>query len=126
MQEHKYGKLYDSEHESRKELNYPPFGSLIAIMLRGTDIEPLVEAASELKGRLVFELSGCLILGPAPPPVERVESQYRRRLLLKMPPRNVRLNKEVKKVVKEAVRELERRYKRVNIRFIVDVDPVDV
>ncbi|NQU05903.1 MAG: primosomal protein N', partial [Calditrichaeota bacterium] len=122
VQKHDYGELFRSEIEDRKELNYPPYSKLIAVTLKSEDCVILNKTAFELKDALDFKLAGCKILGPAPPPVERIEKQYRRRLLIKIPLANKSMTS-IKDSVKEAVRELERQYKSDIIRISVDVDP---
>jgi len=126
VQEHNYHKLFEAEIEARKELNYPPFGDLISILIRGPNRETVNDAASWLRTDLEGKVSDCVILGPAPPPVERIENLFRRRLLLKLPRRDTRVAGHIKRILKDKVAELRSCYRRDNIRIIVDVDPVEV
>ncbi|MDP8240301.1 MAG: primosomal protein N' [Candidatus Hatepunaea meridiana] len=126
VQGHNYHKMFEAEVVSRKELGYPPFGDLIRILVRCPDQKTVIEAAKSLKEALTNQLTGCVILGPAPPPVEKVEKHYRRGILLKLPKRNIAVTRRVKKVLREVLPEFRNRYKRAEVRFIVNVDPVEI
>jgi primosomal protein N' (replication factor Y) len=125
VQKHDYNELFNSEIEDRKGLKYPPYSKLVAIMLKAEDAVVLDKAAFDLKDALDFKLAGCKILGPAPPPIERLEKFYRRRLLIKIPLTS-KNSVRIKNSIKEMVQELEKQYQNRKVRFIVDVDPVDV
>jgi primosomal protein N' (replication factor Y) (superfamily II helicase) len=70
------------EIERRRALRYPPFSSLVRVMLRSEDQARLEEAAGRLATALARELPGDAdLLGPAP--MFRVRGRHRRRLLIK-------------------------------------------
>jgi primosomal protein N' (replication factor Y) len=70
------------EIERRRALRYPPFASLIRIVLRAEDPQRLDEAAAAMASALSDELSEeADLLGPAP--MFRVRGRHRRRLLVK-------------------------------------------
>ncbi len=124
VQEHNYRKLFDAEIATREELRYPPYSDLICVLVRGTERDKVNKAALSLKNKLSAKTSACKVLGPAPPPIERIENLYRRMLLLKLPRRKLTVAKGVKRMLRDAIQEIEHSYKEV--RFIVDVDPVEI
>jgi primosomal protein N' (replication factor Y) len=68
----------------REELNYPPYGRLMAIKLSGLDNEEVrVTAEAIVQACADIEERGCEILGPAPAVVMRVADRYRWNILLK-------------------------------------------
>jgi len=82
-----YDAFYSTEIEFRRELGYPPFGTLLGVILRGgtpQECESLGnEVVSLVEGSL---LKGFVeVLGPAPCSVSRVKRVTRWRILLKSP-----------------------------------------
>lgn len=70
------------EIERRRALRYPPFTSLIRVVLRSELEQRLDEAAAALSAALAERLPGeAELLGPAP--MFRVRNRHRRRLLVK-------------------------------------------
>ncbi len=125
VQQHDYKQLYLSEIKSRAGLSYPPFGRLIALWVIGPRLETVVEAAAVMRELLSEVLETATVLGPAPPPVERVENLYRRKLLVKLPARFDTKVRADKSAVGQVVDRLRGRFQRSRLRFVVDVDPVE-
>jgi primosomal protein N' (replication factor Y) len=75
------------ELEMRQELGYPPFLSLVRIVLQGTPEERVRSASERLSAKLkaAFEGTPVSILGPAPAPVYRIRNRFRMHFLLKVP-----------------------------------------
>ena len=126
VQGHDYKAFYTNEISSRERLKYPPFSRLVSILLSGSDLENVIVAAEALKKVLVDNLHKGRVLGPAPPPIERIESRYRRRILIKLPSQYTDQVQKDKHMIKSAVMDLRKRYNKSGIRFVIDVDPVEV
>ncbi|HHE46808.1 MAG TPA: primosomal protein N', partial [Bacteroidetes bacterium] len=124
VQEHNYRKLFNEEIHFRNELRYPPYSDLISILVRGSERENVGKAALSLREALIGENLNCEILGPAPPPIERIENLYRKKLLLKLPRRKRVAARNVKARLQDAIRKVERNYK--DIKIIADVDPAEI
>ncbi len=106
------------EIERRRALHYPPFSSLIRVVLRCEQVGPLESAAAVLAGSLRGSLpEGAELLGPAP--MFRVRGRHRRRLLVKADDRRASVA-----AVRAAVEALvaERKTMRA-VAVSVDVDP---
>lgn len=78
-----YGAMARAQLAERRSFLYPPYCRLISVILRHRDKELLWRAADRFAGpgRRVF---GRRLLGPEPPPVDRVRGQYILRFLLKI------------------------------------------
>ena len=72
----------DAELAGRRELGFPPYGRLAALVLSGDDEARLTEAAQALV-RAVPQASGVEVWGPAPAPLYRLRGTYRQRFLIK-------------------------------------------
>jgi primosomal protein N' (replication factor Y) len=121
-----YRQLYEAELKFRSPLGYPPFGRLIAIELRGQAQAAVQEAARAIKEKLTAGFTVATLLGPVAPPVERLEGDYRQRMLVKLPARLTKSVKEDKTFLSCEVHQMEKQLKKHAIRLVVDVDPVDV
>lgn len=79
-----YEGFYEKELSYRKLLEYPPFGSILAILVVSKS-EPRVKQASELLKGAALEKAkdDTTIIGPANATVYRVSDRYRRLLYIK-------------------------------------------
>ncbi len=89
--EQDYPKFASSALEDREAFGYPPFRRLLRVTLRAKNQGPLDARAQETQRRIVAAAtSETQILGPAVPPVPRVQGFYRRHLIVKAPgPREI-------------------------------------
>ena len=105
------------EVERRRALRYPPFSSLVRIVLRAEEEGRLDVAATRLAAALRESLPGdAELLGPAP--MFRVRNRHRRRLLMKTEERE-----ETVAAVRDAVERLAADRAFRGIAISVDVDP---
>ena len=116
---HDAASFLGGELERRRALRYPPYSSLVRIVLR-SESEPRVDAAA---ASLAAALAPTLhddteLLGPAP--MFRVRNRYRRRLLLKSEPRR---REETVAAVRGAVERLASDRASRQVSIAVDVDP---
>lgn len=80
---HDYGSFYRWELEQRRQFLYPPFVRVINIYVKHRDRAAADNFARAYAGRLKA-LLGNRVNGPIEPPVERVASQYIRKIMLKI------------------------------------------
>ena len=67
------------ELERRRELDYPPFHNLVALVVSGSEPDAPLKVLAEL--RIALELPGVRLLGPAS--LLRLRGRYRAQLLAK-------------------------------------------
>lgn len=80
-----YGDFYEQEMDRREIAAYPPFISLIRLVLSGTEKQTLQMAAEKLKGYLQQQslALGGNLLGPTPAPLEKIKDHYRMQMIVK-------------------------------------------
>lgn len=81
-----YDGFFDQEIEFRRELQYPPFGHLVLVTLRGLK-EELVQFSGQsfvraLQPRLGPEV---IVAGPTPAPLARAKGEYRYQIMIRAP-----------------------------------------
>ncbi len=126
---HDYETFYAEEIEHRRDLGYPPFGSLVHLLLAGPEMqetEDRIEAmAQELREALPVEASrfaaeaSLEILGPAPCPLPRLRGNYRFQLLVKGS--NPAALHKAARLLLDAGRKLPSAF-----RFKVDLNPINM
>jgi primosomal protein N' (replication factor Y) len=85
--QHDFHKFYAQEIEYRRQMNYPPFSSLINLLIRGKNETKAEEAAkkinsfiNEWKGRTGISFE---VLGPVPASRYKLRTMFRWQILLK-------------------------------------------
>jgi primosomal protein N' (replication factor Y) len=119
---HDYRTFMAGELARRQALGYPPFARLVLVRLEGKVDADVERAATALGERLrsharQLGLGADAVLGPAPPPIERVRGRYRWQLLLRHA--EVRGLRALARAARAADAEIRKR----RVRLIVDVDP---
>jgi primosomal protein N' (replication factor Y) len=122
---HDYATFMREEIERRRALGYPPFARLVLVRLDGK-LDPIVErTARDLAVRLrtqgrLLGVDESAVLGPAPPPIERVRGRHRWQVLLRHA--DVRRLRALARIARAAEPEI----RRAGVRLVVDVDPVSM
>lgn len=80
---HDYTGFYEYELEQRRTYSYPPFARVIYIYVKHRDRAAIGNLATIYAGKLV-QLFGYRVLGPEKPLVERINSLYIRKIMLKI------------------------------------------
>lgn len=115
---HDYLSFYEKEIVLRKELDLPPFYSMIRLLLRSRKEERVVAASKDLAGIIGARMKDIKILGPAPAVISRIKNQHRWNLMIKTKDA-ARSATRLKKILKD--------FKRPSgVIIAVDVDPLSV
>ncbi len=119
---HDYQAFADGELPIRKMLSYPPFASMIRLVIRGQSEEAAGQFAAhiahELTSALEHPQTGNRVLGPAPAPFSKLRGKYRFQ---------IQLQGHDADRLREAVRLLGAKLKPPDgIQWIADVDPLDM
>lgn len=116
-----YDEFYQTEIEYRRELNYPPFSTIIRMLFSGSEPEPVVGLAKRT-ARVIAAAgldASVDIVGPSPAPLIKVKGEYRWHILLK-----VRDDLTIKSFLEDNFRRfIPEKYQNVVI-LSIDVDPV--
>ena len=83
------------EKESRRMLNYPPYGKLASLIISGANQHLCANIATQF-GKTAPHTDFISVLGPAPAPMFMLRDKYRFRLLLKTA-RNINIQEVIKK-----------------------------
>ncbi len=119
---HDYTRFANGELPSRASANFPPFGNLARIIVRGAAAE-IARAFCEQLARQITEQMrvqgvSLTLLGPAPAPVEKLKGNFRFHLLL-VSPRDVAMQP----VIAAATAKLDTPD---GLQWAVDIDPQDM
>lgn len=119
--DHDYVSFYNQEVEMRKEINYPPFGSLVNLFARDED-EKLCESrlkqlVKELKSTKMVDRIGVEIIGPQPAVLSKLKGEYRWHLVLRSRDRSKML---------DLLRQVLEKNASLRKYLTVDVDPMSM
>lgn len=117
-------RFYGEELAARRLLNYPPSCHLAALSVSGKDSRQVEAAAAEWKRHLEESVRGentLTVLGPVPTTGQRPKGHSRHQLLAKGTVRAFLCAR-----IRESVERLEHDYRKRRIKFVVDMDPVDM
>lgn len=106
----------------RHALGYPPFSTMVRLVIRGSS-EPVVaefatHVTERLNGAIQAERIDARVLGPAPCPFSRLRGNYRFQIQTQSPEGD-----RLRAAVRAATDGLE---PPSDVQWIVDVDPVDM
>ncbi len=121
VQQHDYGKFYESEMEMRRQFFYPPFSRLIRLTLKHNKNEVVMAAADILGGYLQKNFDN--ISGPVAPIISRVRNMYLMEILLKLQQDSAQL-KSQKKVIHNQIDLLKSDKRFRSVVVVADVDPL--
>ena len=122
---HDYREFFDEEMKIRKALEYPPYCSLVRILIYGTEENRVIRGAEILAGMLQRSVSQHAlgvnqpVLGPAPAPVNRLRKRYRWQICIKGKPGTL-----VRRLVREAAVKAEEDSCFRDLGISMDVDPL--
>jgi primosomal protein N' (replication factor Y) (superfamily II helicase) len=123
---HDFTGFYEQELEFRQPLNYPPFGRIALLTLRGRNEDKVKFSAEHLKHELEKELkpeskaglNDLILAGPAPAPLLRAETYYRHQIMLRTQRMSL-LSRRLAQIIQAlALPE--------DVVLAVDIDPVDM
>jgi primosomal protein N' (replication factor Y) (superfamily II helicase) len=115
------------ELSQRTVLGFPPAVRLIVLHISGTQESTVEQASLDWGAGLSRAAKAALtsgeltILGPVRSPVPRIRGRYRRQILIKSRP-----GFHAVQIIRSTLTELEAVYPRHNVKFDVDVDPIDM
>ena len=115
-----YDAFYKRESSFRKNLRYPPFAVLAAMIVRSRKPEEALALSGKLARHLSPPLAGVRMMGPAAAPVVKLRTEYRYQFLLKSGSR-----KSIAAVLKQA-RKFALTQSWPQTALVIDVDPMSL
>lgn len=82
-QNHDYLHFYELIHAERLKADYPPFKRLINVLFYGQDQKKVTTFSEEVRSLILEAAKEVEVLGPANCPLEKIQTQWRRHLLIK-------------------------------------------
>lgn len=125
--QHDYDAFYYQEMKVRELLGYPPYSSLIRILIHGTEENTVIRAAEEMGRKLSFHGGQYLlgvedpVLGPAPAPISKIKNRYRWQLILRGKKAG-----SLREVYQKALKEFKKTEYPGDLVVSADVDPVSI
>ncbi|MCQ2073424.1 MAG: primosomal protein N' [Bacteroidaceae bacterium] len=116
-----YTGFYISQMEERNLFSYPPYTRLVAVSVKGKDVDKVQKAADELSEILRNIFGQDKVLGPDAPQVSRIQFMHIRKIIIR-----ISLDKtteESRRMISLASDELDRRGHRAGITVSFDADP---
>lgn len=125
--EHDYKSFYENEIGLRKSFMYPPFYSMINILLYGEDEKKVRSLAYNVQ-KLIWKEARELdekdkkdyIIGPNPAPLEKIKNNYRWHIILKTEKQNIGT---FKSILKRVLIYNEYKLKIEDVRISIDINP---
>jgi primosomal protein N' (replication factor Y) len=117
-------RFYDEELAARRLLSYPPACHLASLSVSGKESRVVESAVKEWKRALEQLPDGqdaIIVLGPVSTTGGRPKGRHRYQLLVKGADRTL-----LCRLVHQSVKKMERTYRTGGIKFIVDMDPVEM
>jgi len=117
-------RFYEEELTARRMLSYPPACYLAHLSVSGRDQRVVETAAMQWRKSFEPSIGGqepFMILGPAPVMGGRSKGHHRHQILVKGADRTLLCRR-----IHESVERMEREYRKGQIKFVVDVDPVEM
>ncbi len=124
---HNYLGFYREEMRIREALGYPPYCSLVRIVIHGLEENSVIRGAELLADNLHRAISKNSLgidqplLGPAPAPVSRLRNRYRWQVCIRGKPGAL-----IRQLVREAVRQTENDRIFADLGTSLDVDPISM
>ncbi len=121
--QHDFAGFAELELSVRQQLSYPPFGSMIRIVVRGPK-EELIKASAERIGEMVreqltkAEAATARVLGPAPAPYPKLRGDYRYQMQIQGAD-----GEQLRAAVQHVIETLELPD---DVQWMADVDPYDM
>ncbi|MGM0507666.1 MAG: replication restart helicase PriA [Fusobacteriota bacterium] len=112
-----YDNLYKKEIKMRRELNYPPFGKLINIIVSSENEKKLKIEAQNFYNKI--KTDKLTIYGPFEAPLYRIQKRYRFQIFIKGK------RKEINNYKFELYDKFSK-FKKQDIRVTIDVDPINL
>jgi len=118
--------FYNSELSDREHLQYPPFSRMATLVFSGKNSMESRESAKEFRKWLDKKKSSCIIMGPAPFIIEKMNNQYRQKIDIRSPKATDPHGYKLRHLLQQANWAFRYRNNFKSVAMYVDVDPVNI
>ncbi len=125
-QQHNFKHFFLSELPVRKELNYPPFGRLVYILIKGEDEMAVQVAAERFYQSLNIHDTLGKILGPIPAPLSKIKKNFRWQLIIKVNKAEDPKGDKLRGHLLEALQQFKAQSPHKGIKIQIDIDPISL
>ena len=122
-----YDGFYDLEIQLRRLQNLPPFGDILTVTFTGQEETAVLRGAAKFRDSLLaclkqpeFETQTCMVLGPAPCAVPKINYNFRYRLTLR-----AGLNKQLRMLIGHLLRQFSQDKLNRGVSAFADVNGFD-
>ncbi len=113
-----YEGFYKQEMQVRRSLSYPPYTALARVLLRAKDCATVRVGALKMREIMVKQEGPLIeILGPAPPPVAKINQHYRQQIIVRSGKRKV-----LRELLRSTLRDFDREVQE-QVLVSVDIEP---
>ena len=113
--------FYNLSLDSRKALNYPPFKRLIRILFQSKSLKNCINSSNKIYEILKSKFTNSII-GPLPCPIEKLASNNRYHILIKIDSKTI---SESLKVMQH-IQDNKKQFLDKNVKLLIDIDSISV
>ena len=113
--------FYNLSLESRKALNYPPFKRLIRILFQSKSLKNCINSSNKIYEILKSKFTNSII-GPLPCPIEKLASNNRYHILIKIDSKTISQSLKVM----QHIQDNKEQFLDKNVKLLIDIDSISV
>ena len=113
--------FYNLSLESRKALNYPPFKRLIRILFQSKSLKNCINSSNKIYEILKSKFTNSII-GPLPCPIEKLASNNRYHILIKIDSQTISQSLKVM----QHIQDNKEQFLDKNVKLLIDIDSISV
>jgi len=113
--------FYNLSLDSRKALNYPPFKRLIRILFQSKSLKNCINSSNKIYEILKSKFTNSII-GPLPCPIEKLASNNRYHILIKIDSKTISQSLKVM----QHIQDNKEQFLDKNVKLLIDIDSISV
>ena len=113
--------FYNLSLDSRKALNYPPFKRLIRILFQSKSLKNCINSSNKIYEILKSKFPNSII-GPLPCPIEKLASNNRYHILIKIDSKTISQSLKVMQYIQDN----KEQFLDKNVKLLIDIDSISV
>ncbi|MFZ5516315.1 MAG: primosomal protein N' [Candidatus Zhuqueibacterota bacterium] len=123
---HNFKGFFNDELPGRRELNYPPFGRLVYILIKGEDEPKVIAAAEKFRESINIPEHIGQVMGPIPAPISKIQKLFRWQIIIKNSKHEDASGKFLRQQLHDALIRFKAQHRFRTIKIQIDIDPVSL